>query len=673
MLLGLLTLITALSISAVAIYYSVAGLMTIFAAAALPIMIMGGVLEIGKLVTAVWLHKYWKQATWWLKSYLSVAVIVLMFITSMGIFGFLSKAHIEQTASANEGVAQLERIEAEIARNEQVIARAEGKIQSLEQDGTGASNQLQAQIDREQTRIDGAYTRIQPAIDEQNTIIANVTQLFQQELTRIDEELATLQSYIDAGEIRKAQGMVGTATDGSYGPKTAAAFTAWQDAKRTERGEWLEKIQNAANSPTVIQARTAIANLRANADEQIAESNALINNLREQLKSNNGNDLQTMLDEQQERVRTASSEIDALVDEKFTLESEYRKLEAEVGPVKYIAEFIYGETADNNILEEAVRWVIVIIIFVFDPLAVLLLIAAQYTFEFNRKRKDDDGERLRQEYEQARAQAIVDNPGVTFDDPVPAGDVDPDPTVVAEEENVDVTAEEEGSEDNTEANDTRTDIVGENTRDSQRVSAEETANSAQSKENVDGGMDIHESAAVSTRTGDSGRNATDGMALAKQGLTNDSDTTNETDNTTEHEPVGEVLPEEPASGSDETDLRVEQTQVQPDGLTTEQVADSYIDSKKKTPIESLEESNREAEYNEKEKNEHFQINKTEWKKNNPSSTLKHYKNLYIKGVIEELPWERSSLTEVIEPEGYQQNAEQNESSLFNRIRRTEQD
>src|SRR5210317_2439059 len=108
MALAILVLITALCISAVAIYYSVAGLVAIFAAAAVPIMIMGGALEIGKLVTAVWLHRYWKQATWWLKTYLTTAVIVLMFITSMGIFGFLSKAHIEQTATANEGVAQLE-------------------------------------------------------------------------------------------------------------------------------------------------------------------------------------------------------------------------------------------------------------------------------------------------------------------------------------------------------------------------------------------------------------------------------------------------------------------------------------------------------------------------------------------------------------------------------------
>ena len=106
MIFGILTLITALCISAVAIYYSVAGLVAIFAAAAVPIMIMGGTLEIAKLVTAVWLHKYWDRATWWLRSYLSVAVVVLMFITSMGIFGFLSKAHIEQTSASEESVLE---------------------------------------------------------------------------------------------------------------------------------------------------------------------------------------------------------------------------------------------------------------------------------------------------------------------------------------------------------------------------------------------------------------------------------------------------------------------------------------------------------------------------------------------------------------------------------------
>ena len=83
MIFGLLVLITALTISAVAIYYSIAGLVAIFAAAALPIMVMGGALEVGKLVTAVWLHRYWHKAKWWLRWYLALAVVILMFITSM--------------------------------------------------------------------------------------------------------------------------------------------------------------------------------------------------------------------------------------------------------------------------------------------------------------------------------------------------------------------------------------------------------------------------------------------------------------------------------------------------------------------------------------------------------------------------------------------------------------
>jgi len=423
MLLGILTLITALCISAVAIYYSVAGLVAIFAAAAVPIMIMGGTLEIAKLVTAVWLHKYWKQAAWWLKSYLSVAVIVLMFITSMGIFGYLSKAHIEQTAESTDNLARIETIQSEIDRNLGAVGRAENRIRELETSETGNDDNTQSQIDKEQERIDSAYTRIQPAITEQNTIIANVTQLFQNELDKIDVELNTLQTYIDTDNIEKAQAMVGTKVDGNYGPKTAAAFTAWQQLKREERASWLTKIQDSANSATVQSARKEIARLRDNADKQIEQSNTLINRLREKLGNTDNTDaIQTAIDEQLERVRTASINVDSLTEEKITLESNYRKLEAEVGPIKYIAEFVYGEQATTNMLEEAVRWVIIIIIFVFDPLAVLLLIASQYTFEFNRRRKDDDGERLRlerEEYERARAQAIVDNPGFTLDDPIP--------------------------------------------------------------------------------------------------------------------------------------------------------------------------------------------------------------------------------------------------------------
>lgn len=410
MLLGILTLITALSISAVAIYYSVAGLVAIFAAAAVPIMIMGGVLEVGKLVTAVWLHKHWKRATWWLRSYLAFAVFVLMLITSMGIFGFLSKAHIEQTSAGEESVAQIERIDDEITRYITMVGRAENKIRELESSTFNNDAQIQAQIDKEQARIDTAYDRIQPAINEQNAIIANVTQLYQDELDKIDSELATLQGYVDNNEIAKAQQMIGASADGIFGKKTAEKIGDWKKEKQAERAEWLQKIQDTANSPTVVAARDEIKRLRTVAEDNIAQSNELINRLRSKLGTDDVN-LDELLDEQFERVRTANTQIETLTDQKFELESEYRKLEAEVGPIKYIAEFVYGEQADRNMLEEAVRWVIITIIFVFDPLAVLLLIASQYTFEWNRKRKPEIEQEDWQDYERMRADMIMANQG----------------------------------------------------------------------------------------------------------------------------------------------------------------------------------------------------------------------------------------------------------------------
>jgi hypothetical protein len=615
MLLGILTLITALSISAVAIYYSVAGLVAIFAAAALPIMIMGGVLEVSKLVTAVWLHRYWKQATWWLKAYLSTAVLVLMLITSMGIFGFLSKAHIEQTAQSTDNLARVETIQSEIDRNTAIVSRAENRIKQLESSGTGADASIQSQIDKEQERIDSAYTRIQPAIDEQNKIIAGVTQLFQQELDRIDEELANLQGYIDAGDIAKAQGMIGAKADGAYGPKTAAAFTAFQDAKRAERNEWLQKIQQAANSPTVKAARTEIQRLRKGAEDQVKQSQTLIARLQTQLaNSDNAEEVQKSIDEQNERVRTASSEIDRLTEEKITLESEYRKLEAEVGPIKYIAEFIYGDTADNNMLEEAVRWVIITIIFVFDPLAVLLLIASQYTFEY--RRKDDSGGWLRQ-YEQARAQRIIDNPGYNVDAP-----------------------KEEANE-----NDRR-----ENTKETEQVdtSLPET----------------QPSETVKTQTEADSVVATEEerkINVAKSYITTD-------------DAVGDMVPEANTAMADAANITVEQSEVQVD--------ETEVESQKKN-IEFLEElkEKRSKELKVQETDEEWVTAKQAWKDEHPNLTLKSFKQMYIDGKIDELPWEKYKTKNFIAKEGnvqvkketleanegYIQNQEQSESSIWKKI------
>lgn len=374
-----LVFFTALTISFIAAWYSIAGLIAIFASAAIPVAIMGSALEVAKLVSASWLYRYWSHIPKLIKYYLTGAVVVLMFITSMGIFGFLSKAHVEQTSANLENLAQVERIENDIARYNNVIDRSEEKIASLESKGTGIQASVQTQIDIEQERIDNAYDRIQPLVDEQNEIIKNSTKLYQQELNKIDEILATLNSYIDSNEIAKAQGIVGTKADGKYGPATAAAFQNFQDIKNTERNSWLEKIQNSSNNPEVIAARQEITRLRSQADKQISESNNLIQQYQQQLQNSDQVNVGTLIDEELKRITESNSQIDILTEQKYEIEQNYRKLEAEVGPIKYIAEFVYGEQADKNLLEKAVRWVIILIIFVFDPLAVLLLIAANMT------------------------------------------------------------------------------------------------------------------------------------------------------------------------------------------------------------------------------------------------------------------------------------------------------
>jgi len=385
MFLAVLTLVTALTISAVAIYYSVAGLVAIFAAAAVPIIIMGGALEVGKLVTAVWLHKYWNRANWWLRTYLGLSVIILMFITSMGIFGFLSKAHIEQTATAGEGVAQIERIDEEIARQRAVIERAEIKIQDVQTSGTGADVNIQAQIDREQARIDTAYDRIQPAIDSTNQQLESDKEFFLGQLPELDEKLARLDdmSNIDTTDeeaVKRLQALVGARPDGAYGGGTARAVRDYREGLQADRDSIFAKVEELKAS-----AQEEIARLRGRAESEIDDSNALIARLRSQLGQTTGEDIGAVIQEQNQRISQANSEMDQLVEEKFQLEAEYRKLEAEVGPIKYIAEFIYGDEANKNMLEEAVRWVIIVIIFVFDPLAVLLLIASQYTFNWTRQ------------------------------------------------------------------------------------------------------------------------------------------------------------------------------------------------------------------------------------------------------------------------------------------------
>ena len=381
---GYWTVLVALSISAVAAYYSIVGLVAIFASAVIPIIIMGSVLEVGKLTSAVWLHMNWKSAPFLIKTYLTVAVIMLMFITSMGIFGFLSKAHIEQTSAASENVAQLERIEESIVRNKLIITKSEDKIVKLEQVDDTKDIEIQEKIRTEQERINSAYDGVQPSIDEQNAIIdkqasdkENATAPYEREISNIDNKLALLDEYSISGEVKKMQGLIGVAQDGRIGYNTREALKKFKEDNAKARRiavYQLNKVRTEEDTVTKT-ARQEIKRLRMLAEQQIADSNTLITRLRAQLGQGQQQDNTVLIDTQRNLINDSENKLESLYTTKYTLQGESRKLEAEVGPVKYIAELVYGQEPDRNVLEETVRYVILILVFVFDPLAVVLVIS----------------------------------------------------------------------------------------------------------------------------------------------------------------------------------------------------------------------------------------------------------------------------------------------------------
>ena len=130
--LSLLTFVTSLAIASVAAWYSIIGLTAIFSAAVIPIIIMGIVLEIGKLVAASWVYTYWNETAKLLRAYLVSAVVILMLITSMGIYGFLSKSHIDAGVGTNQTYVKVERLDSRIQSEQRVIDRAEKQLRTLD-------------------------------------------------------------------------------------------------------------------------------------------------------------------------------------------------------------------------------------------------------------------------------------------------------------------------------------------------------------------------------------------------------------------------------------------------------------------------------------------------------------------------------------------------------------
>jgi len=251
MFLSYLILFIALSLSVIAAWYSIIGLTAIFAAAVIPIIIMGGALEVAKVAITVWLHQYWRQCRPIMKAYLVPAVFFLMLLTSMGIFGFLSKAHLDQAIPSGDVQAKLSLVDEKIKTQRDNIAAARKALQQMDE-----------------------------AVD--------------QTMARSSDE---------------------------KGADKAAALR-----------------RNQARERGTLQAD----------------------------------------------IGRAQAEIAKLNEVRAPIASEVRKVEAEVGPIKYIAALIYGDNPDANLLEKAVRWVIIIIVAVFDPLAIMMVLAATESMQWHR-------------------------------------------------------------------------------------------------------------------------------------------------------------------------------------------------------------------------------------------------------------------------------------------------
>ena len=357
---ALLTLLTALSISAVAIYYSILGLAAIFAGAAIPIMVMGSVLEVGKLVTASWLYQNWKVAPRFIKAYLSIAVVVLMFITSMGIFGFLSKAHVEQTSLGTIGQEKLSTINEKLLRSENRIERWSTDIDRLMK---GEDVRVDILIDKELVELDKLYARIdnekQALRDQADKDIELQNNRLKQAQERKEADIAAAQERFKGAFSKKGL------------DEAIAKATANELAVASAAQKIIVEIQN--------KLKEDLASVDAKYAEQIASIEEIIQDYKNQANTKTG-DIEGKIIALEDQIEAEQDKIDQVNEDKIVLMSKQAQLEVEVGPLKYIAEFVYGQEADQNLLEAAVRWVIIIIIIVFDPLAVLLLIAANMSF-----------------------------------------------------------------------------------------------------------------------------------------------------------------------------------------------------------------------------------------------------------------------------------------------------
>jgi len=342
---ALLTLFSALSISTVAAYFSIIGLATIFPGSMAAVITMGTALEIGKIVAAVWLHRNWKTAPFLIKSYLICGVIILMGITSMGIFGFLSKSHIQHKQQAEKAQALVTQVESKIARERDYISRQKSLIEQAEQSSSKLSDRSGDFIKLEQQKIEQINNDLERDIKLDMEQLAETTS----RLKQLDDQLSAARNK-NYGLFEDKKKVVQQIVDEQADERVILV----QKKERTEaRVDEYRKL--AAENVNAIRVRI---------EQYQAASFGQPDDIKQRIATLNKN------------INDSLDKIDAFETQRFDLDDGSKQLEAEVGPIKYVVEMIGDMTGAQVDIEDAVRWMIITLIFVFDPLAILLVIAA---------------------------------------------------------------------------------------------------------------------------------------------------------------------------------------------------------------------------------------------------------------------------------------------------------
>lgn len=348
----ILIFFSAISISLTAAYFSIIGLATMFPGSKEAIIIMGSVLEIGKLVAAVWLHKNWHTAFGFIRSYLLIAVIILTGITSMGIFGFLSRSHVEHGASIDKETAMIAQIESKISREKDFINRKEQEVSSLKDNQISSTSNDSSTITSLEERISKIKEESEVSILRNKDLITS----YNLRLSELDKSL----------EESKQSGLF----------SNNKKYKELLESQKEERLSLSERKLNAdQNIESIIkQTDGSISKTREQIDSIILNENST---------SISSNFPQT--DTIRSAIESSYDKIDLLESERFQFGAKLRALEVEIGPIKYIASALQDWGGMNVDISESIRIVIVILIFVFDPLAILLLIAATMSYSSIKK------------------------------------------------------------------------------------------------------------------------------------------------------------------------------------------------------------------------------------------------------------------------------------------------